>query len=40
VTSLWIYFRTGRVRALVVAHALYDSAQIVMAVVTIRQMGY
>ncbi len=36
----WVYFRSGRVRVLVAAHALYDSAQIVMAVVTIRQMGY
>lgn len=35
----WVYFRTGRVRALIMAHALYDSAQIVMAVVTMRQLG-
>jgi membrane protease YdiL (CAAX protease family) len=33
------YLRTGRIRALIVSHALFDSVQIVMAVVTIRQMG-
>lgn len=35
----WVYFRTRSVRPLVVAHGLYDSVQIVMAVVAIRQMG-
>ena len=35
----WFFMTTGRVRALVVAHALYDSAQIVMAVIMIRGMG-
>jgi membrane protease YdiL (CAAX protease family) len=35
----WIYLRTGRIRALIVCHALYDSVQIVLAVVTIRQLG-
>ena len=35
----WFYLRTGRIRALVVSHALYDSLQIVLAVVMIRQMG-
>jgi membrane protease YdiL (CAAX protease family) len=35
----WFYLRTGRIRALIVAHALFDSAQVIMAVVMIRQMG-
>jgi membrane protease YdiL (CAAX protease family) len=35
----WFYLRTGRIRALIVGHALYDSVQIVFAVVMIRQMG-
>jgi membrane protease YdiL (CAAX protease family) len=35
----WVYLRTGRIRALIVGHALYDSVQIVFAVVMIRQMG-
>lgn len=35
----WFYYRTGRIRALIVSHALYDSVQIVFAVVAIRQMG-
>ena len=33
------YLRTGRIRALIVSHALYDSVQIVIAVVMIRQLG-
>ena len=32
----WFFMATGRVRALIVAHALYDSVQIVMAVIAIR----
>jgi len=35
----WFFQRTGRIRALVVCHGLYDSVQIVSAVVMIRQMG-
>jgi membrane protease YdiL (CAAX protease family) len=35
----WFFMATGRIRALIVAHALYDSAQIVMAVIAIRAMG-
>lgn len=35
----WLFLMTGRIRALIVAHALYDSAQIVFAVVAIRAMG-
>jgi len=35
----WFYLRTGSILSLIVGHALYDSAQIVLAVVTIRQMG-
>jgi membrane protease YdiL (CAAX protease family) len=35
----WFFMSTGRIRALVVAHALYDSIQIVMAVVAIRAAG-
>jgi len=35
----WFFMVTGRIRALVVAHALYDSAQIVMALIAIRGMG-
>jgi membrane protease YdiL (CAAX protease family) len=35
----WFFLATGRVRALIVAHALYDSIQIVMAVIAIRQLG-
>jgi hypothetical protein len=35
----WVFLRTGRIRALVVGHALCDSVQIAMAVVAIRQMG-
>jgi membrane protease YdiL (CAAX protease family) len=34
----WVFMATGRIRALIVAHAIYDSAQIVMAVVMIRGM--
>jgi membrane protease YdiL (CAAX protease family) len=33
------YMATGRIRALIVAHALYDSIQIVLAVVVIRRVG-
>jgi len=35
----WVYLRTGRIRALIVGHALYDSAQIAFAVAMIRRMG-
>jgi len=35
----WFYLRTGRIRSLIVGHALYDSAQIITAVVMIRRMG-
>jgi membrane protease YdiL (CAAX protease family) len=35
----WFFMATGRIRALIVAHALYDSIQIIFAVVSIRQMG-
>jgi hypothetical protein len=35
----WFFMSTGRIRALIVAHALYDSIQIVMAVVAIRAAG-
>ena len=34
-----VYLRTGRILSLIVAHALYDSVQIVMAVVEIRGAG-
>jgi hypothetical protein len=33
------FMATGRVRPLIVAHATYDSVQIVMAVIAIRQAG-
>jgi len=33
----WFFMATGRVRALIVAHALYDSVQIVFAVIVIRR---
>jgi len=32
----WFFMATGRTRALIVSHAVYDSAQIVMAVIAIR----
>ncbi len=32
----WFFMATGRTRALIVSHAVYDSVQIVMAVVAIR----
>ncbi len=32
----WYFLATGRIRALIIAHAIYDSVQIVMAVITIR----
>lgn len=35
----WYFLQTGRVRSLVVAHAVYDSVQIVMAVVQIHEAG-
>jgi membrane protease YdiL (CAAX protease family) len=35
----WVFLRTGRIWALIVGHAVYDSAQIAFAVVMIRQMG-
>jgi membrane protease YdiL (CAAX protease family) len=35
----WVFLRTGRIRALILGHALYDSVQIVFAVVMIRQMN-
>jgi membrane protease YdiL (CAAX protease family) len=33
----WFFMVTGRLRALIVAHALYDSIQVVSAVIAIRQ---
>ena len=33
----WYFMATGRIRALIVAHAIYDSVQIVMAVIAIRE---
>jgi membrane protease YdiL (CAAX protease family) len=33
----WVFMVTGRLRALVVAHALYDSIQIAFALILIRQ---
>jgi membrane protease YdiL (CAAX protease family) len=33
----WFFMATGRLRALIVAHALYDSIQIAFAVIAIRQ---
>lgn len=33
----WFFMATGRLRALIVAHALYDSIQIVFALIAIRQ---
>lgn len=35
----WFFMVTGRTRPLVVAHALYDSLQIVMAVISIQRMA-
>jgi membrane protease YdiL (CAAX protease family) len=35
----WFFMATGRIWALIVAHALYDSVQIVMVVIAIRSMG-
>lgn len=32
----WFFMATGRTRALIVSHAVYDSVQIVMAVIAIR----
>jgi len=32
----WFFMATGRTRALIVSHVVYDSVQIVMAVVAIR----
>jgi membrane protease YdiL (CAAX protease family) len=34
----WFFMFTGRLRVLIVAHALYDSIQIVFAVVAVRSM--
>jgi len=36
VLMAWFFMATGRTRALIVSHAVYDSVQIVMAVVEIR----
>jgi membrane protease YdiL (CAAX protease family) len=33
----WSFMATGRLRALIVAHALYDSIQIAVAMIVIRQ---
>jgi membrane protease YdiL (CAAX protease family) len=33
----WVFMATGRLRALIVAHALYDSIQIAFALIVIRQ---
>ena len=35
----WVFAKTGRIRALIIHHALYDSVQIVHAVVMIRGQG-
>ena len=32
----WFFMSTGRIRSLIVCHAIYDSVQIVMAVIAIR----
>lgn len=37
VLMAWFFMSTGRIRALIVAHAVYDSVQIVMAVIAIRR---
>ena len=34
----WVFLRTGRIRALIIAHALYDSAQIILAVIELRSL--
>jgi membrane protease YdiL (CAAX protease family) len=34
----WFFMVTGRLRALIVAHALYDSIQIAIAMIVIRQV--
>jgi hypothetical protein len=34
------YFAKGRIRPLIIGHALYDSAQIIMGIIQIRQAGY
>ncbi len=33
----WYFMSTGRIRALIVAHAIYDSVQIVTAIIAIRE---
>ena len=33
----WFYMATGRIWTLIICHALYDSFQIIMAVLVIRQ---
>jgi membrane protease YdiL (CAAX protease family) len=35
----WFYMRTGRIRALIVAHGVFDSIQIILGVIALRQMG-
>lgn len=34
----WLYLRTGRIQTLIVGHAVYDSVQIVQAVIALRQI--
>lgn len=34
------YFAAGRIRPLIIGHALYDSAQIIMAIIQIRRAGF
>jgi hypothetical protein len=34
----WYFKQTGRIRPLIVSHAVYDSVQVIMAVIAIR--GY
>jgi hypothetical protein len=34
----WYFMATGRIRPLIVSHAIYDSVQIVMAVIAIREV--
>ncbi len=35
----WYFLRTGRFWSLVVAHALYDSVQVIAAVSAVRAQG-
>ncbi len=35
----WLFWKTGRLWVLVVAHALYDSVQVVATVLAVRSAG-